>query len=111
MGCSPPAARIEIELARVADGAVRRDPLVLPASSTLAEALAQAVSRSLVTAEDVARLTPAVHGKLRAPGYVLNDGDRIELVGPLRADPKLARQRRVELRRAAAPRDKWRPGG
>lgn len=102
---------MRVELARVADGGVRRDALVLPASSTLADALALAVSRSLVTPDDVARLTPAVHGKLRAPGYVLNESDRIELVGLLRADPKLARQRRVELRRAAAPKDKWRPGG
>ena len=102
---------MQVELARVADGGVRRDALVLPESSTLADALAHAVSRSLVTPDDVARLTPAVHGKLRAPGYVLNDGDRIELVGLLRADPKLARQRRVELSRAAAPKDKWRPGG
>ena len=106
-----PVAQVEVELARVVDGAVRRDALVLPASSTLADALAEAVSRSLVTPDDVAGLTPAVHGKLRAPGYVLADGDRIELVGLLRADPKLARQRRVEVRRAAAPKDKWRAGG
>ena len=37
----------------------------------------------------------AVFGSKRAPGARVNDGDRIELLPPLRVDPKRARLRRA----------------
>ena len=101
---------MRIEVARAADGGVRIDSLALGAGGTLSDALAAAVSAGIVTAEALDGLAVAVYGKVRPPAWPLNDGDRVELLGPLRVDPKLARQRRVEHRRAAAPKDKWRPG-
>jgi hypothetical protein len=100
--------RIEVELARVVQGGVRRDRLFVAAGSTLGAALEAAVRASLLQASDLQTLTVAVFGKARPASWRLHAGDRIELLGPLRVDPKLARQRRVEHRRAAAPKDKWR---
>jgi len=53
----------------------------------------------------------AVFGRARGTGHRLAAGDRIELTGPLRVDPKVARERRVAHRRAAEPRSRWRPQG
>lgn len=63
----------------------------LPHGSTVADAL----SHVPLEAGEVAF---AVHG-VRATGQtVLHDGDRIELLRPLIADPKDARRRRAEQR-------------
>ena len=105
-----PAASISVVLARVAEGAVRMDALTLPAGTTLAQALAEAVRRGIIAAADIDPQAVAVFGRRRSPREALHDGDRIELPGPLSVDPKVARQRRVTHRRAAAPRDKWRAG-
>ena len=37
----------------------------------------------------------AVHGERAMPERVLREGDRVELLGPLQADPKDARRRRA----------------
>ena len=37
----------------------------------------------------------AIFGERVAPGVVLRDGDRLELLSPLRIDPKDARRRRA----------------
>lgn len=37
----------------------------------------------------------AVFGERQRPGYLLRDGDRVELLRPLQADPKDARRRRA----------------
>ena len=103
-----PAASVSVVVARVIEGAVRMDSLTLPAGTTIAQALEEAVRRQIVMAADLAGNGIAVFGRRRAPDETLRDGDRIELVGPLCADPKEARHRRVAHRRAAAPKDKWR---
>jgi putative ubiquitin-RnfH superfamily antitoxin RatB of RatAB toxin-antitoxin module len=41
----------------------------------------------------------AVFGRHRQPGEIVAEGDRIELLPPLRVDPKLARLRRAAKRR------------
>lgn len=46
----------------------------------------------------------AVWNHLATPETPLRDGDRVELLRPLRVDPKLARQRRVEVQRRGANR-------
>ena len=40
----------------------------------------------------------AVAGRLVDAGYAVHGGERLDLVGPLRVDPKEARRRRVALR-------------
>lgn len=112
---SDPAANggapIAIELALVDGDRVRRERLEMRAGATVGEAMAAFVARGCVGAEDAARLPVAVFGRVRAPGYVLHEGDRLELLGPLLADPKVARRARVEQRRAEKGKDKWRAPG
>jgi putative ubiquitin-RnfH superfamily antitoxin RatB of RatAB toxin-antitoxin module len=54
-------------------------------------------------------LAVAVHGRIAAPGDVLHDDDRIELLPPLSVDPKVARQRRAEHRRRLSGERRWTP--
>ncbi|MFA7504646.1 MAG: RnfH family protein [Burkholderiaceae bacterium] len=49
----------------------------------------------------------AVYGKPARPGMPIYDGDRIELLGPITADPKLARHARVRADRARRGPGKW----
>jgi len=67
--------------------------LQLPDGATVADAVAAA---------DFAEATPgmpcAVHGIIAAPNQPLHDGDRVELLRPLLADPKEARRRRAKPR-------------
>lgn len=63
--------------------------LTLPVGTTVAEALAEAAF------EGEAPAGLAVFGEAVAPERVLVDGDRLELLRPLRLDPKEARRRRA----------------
>ncbi|GHA71960.1 RnfH family protein [Cognatilysobacter bugurensis] len=65
--------------------------LELPEGSTVGDALEQ-VQRN---ADEIA---VAVHGLRATPHTLLHDGDRIELLRPLIADPKDARRKRAEQR-------------
>ncbi|MEN5100081.1 RnfH family protein [Stenotrophomonas sp. TWI809] len=64
--------------------------LSLPEGATIAEAIA-------VAAIDGSAPCPAVavHGLLAKPDQVLREGDRVELLRPLLADPKDNRRRRA----------------
>lgn len=64
--------------------------LRLPEGCTVAEAVELA---ALDTAGEV--VACAVHGVLARPQQLLHDGDRIELLRPLLADPKENRRRRA----------------
>ena len=70
--------------------------LELPGGVTVAEA----VRHSGVSLEEV--VAYAVHGVRAEPTQALRDGDRIELLRPLQADPKDARRRRAT---GAKPRE------
>lgn len=65
---------------------------------------------------DVGTLAYALHGRRASAGTVLHDGDRVEMLRPLVADPKTIRRRRAEshpLPRPAAKvkRSRRGPGG
>ncbi|HEX7989663.1 MAG TPA: RnfH family protein [Stenotrophomonas sp.] len=64
--------------------------LELPEGCTVADAVAEAALDG--AAEAVAM---AVHGVLARPQQLLQDGDRVELLRPLLADPKENRRRRA----------------
>ncbi|WP_026816170.1 RnfH family protein [Arenimonas composti] len=72
-----------------------RVEVTLPAGATVADALRAAnLAETMPEAEvDPARL--AVYGRLATAEAALHDGDRIELLRPLRVDPKQARRRRA----------------
>lgn len=64
--------------------------LELPEGCTVADAVASA---ELDGAAEAAAM--AVHGVLARPQQLLQDGDRVELLRPLLADPKENRRRRA----------------
>ena len=64
--------------------------LVLAEGATVAEAMAAAALPGSEQANAV-----AIHGVVAAPQQVLREGDRVELLRPLLADPKEARRRRA----------------
>ena len=66
-------------------------PLVLPEGATLADA----VAASGLSLDGVAGY--ALHGVRAGTGVRLRDGDRVELLRPLAADPKEARRRRATI--------------
>ncbi len=68
--------------------------------------VAEAVAASGIAAEGVAGF--AVFGERAEPARVLREGDRVELLGPLLADPKEARRQRA--RRAGAAEKPRGPG-
>lgn len=78
--------------------------LELPAAATIAEALAAARRAAESESADIdAALWEAapvgVFGELRARDAPVQDGDRIELYRPLRADPRARRRERVQRER------------
>jgi uncharacterized protein len=51
---------------------------------------------------DLVRDRVGVHGRLVALADVLREGDRVEILRPLMADPKMARRRRAQSARRRA---------
>lgn len=90
----PTVIRVEVVLAWPRRHASRR--LELPPGATIAQAVA-AAGFDDATLADVTGT--ALHGVLADTGTPLRDGDRVELLRPLQADPKEARRRRAELQR------------
>lgn len=121
-GCGPRAAAVDpqagaaaqarqVEIAWVDDaGHVERRTVPIDAGTTIGGALAALDSperEQLRTAIDAGRLRTAIYGRLCSEDTGLHDGDRIELVGELAVDPKLARRERVQQRRARSPKGGW----
>ncbi len=68
----------------------RSQLIELPQGACLADALALATLDP-----DREAVAHAIHGVVARPQQPLHDGDRIELLRPLLADPKEARRRRA----------------
>jgi putative ubiquitin-RnfH superfamily antitoxin RatB of RatAB toxin-antitoxin module len=100
---------IRVEVA-CADGPhrVRRRSVELPAGATAADALRACGLLDELGSAALEGLALGVWGRVCAPTAVLRDGDRLELLRPLRVDPKDARRLRYErdglTRRARPPR-------
>jgi len=110
-GRSLPSIPVEVVWVE-ADGSIGRCAFGLPGGSHVADAFAalRADARGAGLLERLARgeLQAAIFGERCEPDALLAAGDRIELVAGLSVDPKVARRRRVEKRRALEPRSKWR---
>ncbi|MBA4287088.1 MAG: RnfH family protein [Xanthomonadaceae bacterium] len=76
------------------DAGMQRLLIDLPADATIAEAL----SAAAITLPDGA--AAAVYGRVKALDDRLNEGERLEICLPLKADPKQARRSRERLRRS-----------
>ena len=66
----------------------------LPKGATAAGAVAACGLLANVPDAQVDTLALAIWGKKIAPTHVLSQGDRLELLSPLRVDPKVARRER-----------------
>jgi putative ubiquitin-RnfH superfamily antitoxin RatB of RatAB toxin-antitoxin module len=91
---------IAIEFAWDELGQVRMARLRVRAGTRLGEALVRAAQQGLLPVQraQAAAGALAIFGRLRKPDHELHDGDRIDLPGPLRVDPKVARARRAASR-------------
>lgn len=85
---------MRVELLRAWPRRFERNNIELPAGSCLADALSAAG-----VADDPETAAYAVFGVRVDRQTLLQEGDRIELLRPLQADPKDARRRRADARR------------
>lgn len=69
--------------------------LQLPVGATAAEAVERSGLLECVPGLNLPELALAIFGKPITPATLLRDGDRVELLRPLLADPKQARRRRA----------------
>lgn len=72
------------------------ETLLLPAGSTLAQAIAASGLATRFPGLDLTQAKVGIFGKLKMPETVLRDGDRIEVYRPLLADPKESRRKRAQ---------------
>ncbi|RDZ28657.1 RnfH family protein [Lysobacter silvisoli] len=84
---------MKIELVRAWPRRYESRQLDLPEGATLAQALAAAG-----WAQDEETVAYALHGVRATAETALRDGDRVELLRPLLADPKDARRRRAQAK-------------
>ena len=69
--------------------------LILPAGSTLRQAVAASGLPSKFPQIDLAKNRLGIHGKIAKADTLLAPNDRVEIYRPLIADPKETRQRRA----------------
>ena len=86
---------IEVELVQAWPQQCDSIRLRLPAGASVAEALGRAVEAGFAPATGADPACLAVFGKTASPSTRLRDGDRIELLRPLLADPKQRRRERA----------------
>ena len=87
----------------VAAGDARKQvlvPLSLTAGSTAADAVRAAELPERLPGLVVDESSLGVFGKRCRPDQVLEDGDRVEVYQPLKADPKVVRRELAEIERA-----------
>lgn len=72
-----------------------RYELELEAGATVGEAIARSGALVEFPEIDLARNRVGIHGRLVSLGARLGDGDRVEILRPLLADPKEVRRRRA----------------
>jgi putative ubiquitin-RnfH superfamily antitoxin RatB of RatAB toxin-antitoxin module len=84
---------MKVSVAYAGPGIEALAPLDLPAGATVADAVAQ--SGLLARVADPASVSYAIHGQRARADTPLADGDRVEILRPLVADPKAARHARA----------------
>jgi putative ubiquitin-RnfH superfamily antitoxin RatB of RatAB toxin-antitoxin module len=90
-------SEIEVEVVYALPFAQDSTPLRVPAGTTVAEAIARAGLPARYPELDLGKGRLAVYGRLVSADTVLRDRDRVEILRPLRADPKEVRRRRASL--------------
>ena len=88
-------SNIALSIAYATPEAQQELAVVVPAGTTLQQALALLATEIATTLRADEAVATGVWGKVRPPQYVLREGDRIEIYRALKADPKQARRARV----------------
>lgn len=103
------SAEIVVEVCYALPTEQARVQVTLPAGACVREAIMRSGLLQRYPELDLTRLRTGVFGKLRPLEAEVEAGDRVEIYRPLKADPKLARQRRVEKVRTEGSREgqKW----
>ena len=86
---------LAVEVLRAWPDRVESIRLRLPAGAHVGDALAGAAAQGFMAAAEAAPGMLAIFGRLATPATALHDGDRIELLRPLLADPKQRRRERA----------------
>jgi uncharacterized protein len=89
------AVTMRVEVVYALPGQSWHAEVMLPEGACVGDALAQACLERQVPALEVDPARLAVFGRLVKPGDALHDGDRIEILRPLFADPKQVRRERA----------------
>ena len=82
---------------------VREWIVQVPPGACIRDAVAASGLRDEFPAADPVQLHLCVWGRAATPGQRLREGDRIELLRPLRVDPKVARRERFSRQGTRAP--------
>jgi putative ubiquitin-RnfH superfamily antitoxin RatB of RatAB toxin-antitoxin module len=75
--------------------------------ASLADAVRQLGTPEVLAQWEAGLLAAAIYGERRPADAVLEDGDRIELLGPIRVDPMQTRARRAEVQRRRQGDSRW----
>ena len=106
---------LTVELVLATDGSAQLLTLTLPLGSSVLDALKLAARKDprwlmpISGADSSPPWALAVWNQRVTAERMLEEGDRVELLRPLIAQPKEDRRDRVDDKRAAAPRSRWRP--
>lgn len=92
-------ARIRVEVVYALPQGQQLVALELAEGATVRAALEASGLLEGIAAAGLARLRFGIYGKLAGPERALRNGDRVEILRPLAADPKEARRRRARQRR------------
>jgi uncharacterized protein len=84
-----------IEVVYATPGRQARYVLELEAGATVGDAVARSGALAEFPEIDLTRNRVGIYGRLVTLGARLGDGDRVEILRPLVADPKEARRRRA----------------
>ena len=99
-----PADTIRVEVVYALPERAWSARLDLPADATAGDALARCDFAATIPGFDAADLSYAIFGKPVSATTVLREGDRLELLRPLVADPKQARRERAGSNHARSGR-------
>ncbi len=84
----------KVEVVYATPAAQRRYAVDLPSGGTVRAAIERSGVLGDYPQIDLARDRAGVHGRLVGLDHVLREGDRVEILRPLAADPKAARRQR-----------------
>ncbi|WP_353193765.1 RnfH family protein [Pandoraea pnomenusa] len=102
-------SELNVEVCYALPGEQTIVPVTVPQGATLRDVIERSGLLQRFPELDISRMKAGVFGKVRALDAAVEACDRVEIYRALKADPKVARQRRVEKVRNEGSREgqKW----